>query len=234
MKRIYGITFIAALAVAPLALEAQTPGAQHEHAARGGHAFGMIIGQRAQLGLTDDQVARIEAIGQRLQVQNAPLLEQLRAAGMQGHAGGERPRMTPEQREEMRQRHQSMTPEQREQMRARMQEQRQRGQQMTPEQREQMRARMQQMTPEQREQMRAQMRERGAQAPGARGQRGGPAARQVPEELRATMEQIRANREAAHQEAMAVLTPEQQARLRELAPQRRGAGERMNRRPAAR
>jgi Spy/CpxP family protein refolding chaperone len=111
-------------------------------------------------------------------------------------------------------------PEQREQMRQRMQN-------MTPEQREQMRQRMQNMTPEQREQMRAQ---HGA----VRGWQGPRGAGQLPEELRPVMEQIRSNWAAARQEAEQVLTTEQRTRLRELAPQRRGGGERPNPRPADR
>jgi Spy/CpxP family protein refolding chaperone len=124
---------------------------------------------------------------------------------------------------------QNMTPEQRDSMRARMQ----RGQQnMTPEQRQQMRERMQNMTPEQRAAMRSQMQDRQA---GARGERGARGARQVPAELRPVMEQIRANQQAAMQEAQSVLTPEQRTRFRELAQQRRGQmGERMNRRPIGR
>ncbi len=234
MKRIFGMTLVAALAIAPVALEAQaTPGAQQERGVRGGHAFSMIIGQRAALNLTDDQVARLEAIGLRLRAQNAPLLEQMRASGAwqgrPGARGGERPQLTPEQREQMRQRMQNLTPEQREQMRAQRGERGARGArgEAAPEQREQMRQRMQNLTPEQREQMRAQMQQRRGEA----GVRGG---RQVPEELRPVMEQLRANSLAARQEAQAVLTPEQQTRLRELAQQRRGAGERPNRRPAAR
>jgi Spy/CpxP family protein refolding chaperone len=82
---------------------------------------------------------------------------------------------------------------------------------------------MQKMTPEQHEAMRSQMQERRV------------GARNVPEALRPVMEQVRANQRAAMQEAYAVLTPEQQARMRELTQQRRGQmGERMNRRPAGR
>ncbi|MBA2670388.1 MAG: hypothetical protein H0U67_08470 [Gemmatimonadetes bacterium] len=219
MKRIYGVTLLVALAAAPLALEAQTRGTA-DPAVRDGQPFAMILGQRAALGLTDAQVTRLQAIGQRLQEQNAPLLEQMRASGAAQGASSSG------QRQPMMQR---APAEQRDSMRARMQRDQQN---MTPEQRQQMRERMRNMTPEQRAAMRSQMQDRRA---GARGEGGSRGARQVPEELRPVMEQLRANQQAAMQEAQAVLTPEQQTRFRELAQQRRGQmGERMNRRPAGR
>jgi Spy/CpxP family protein refolding chaperone len=210
-----------------------------------------ILSHRAELGLTAQQEQQLTAIAERLRAQNQPLMEQLRASGAwqrgersgdarRGH--GARGNMTPEQRAQMHERMQSMTPEQRAQMHERMQgmtpEQRaqmhERMQDMTPEQRAQMHERMQNMTPEQREAMRGQMRERGAnvtpeqreqmrarmqerRAAGARGARGAG----VPEELRPVMEQMRANAQAAMQEARAVLTAEQQTRLQQLREQRR-------------
>ncbi len=193
MKGIYSIGLLAALAVAPIALEAQTPrapGAQQQAERRAdGAAPGVLLRHRSELGLTAEQVSRLEAIQQRLQQQNAPLIEQLRAAGVwqerraPGEArSGEPGRMTPEQREQMRQRMQSMTPEQREAMRRQMQERRQGG------------------------------------------EAGRRAERQIPAELQPVAEQIRENRRTAVQEARAVLTAEQQTRLRELVQQRRGPG----------
>jgi Spy/CpxP family protein refolding chaperone len=147
--------------------------------------------------------------------------------------------MTPEQRAQMREQMQAMTPEQRAQMQERMQnmtpeqraEMHERMQSMTPEQRAAMRGQMRQrgadVTPEQREQMRARMQERRAAGErGARVERGERGAR-VPEEVRPLMEQMRANSQAAMQEARAVLTAEQLARLQQLREQRRpAAGER--------
>jgi Spy/CpxP family protein refolding chaperone len=208
MKRIYGLSLLAAFAAAPAALHAQTPAPQAQERAVHGHAFSGLLAQRAELGLTDDQVARIEAIGLRLQAQIAPLSAQIRASAGHAREGA--------QREQMRARMESMTPEQREQMRARM---------------EQRRDSVQNLTPEQRAGMRERMRDSGARGErGVRGQRGGMAARAVPEEMQVVMEQIRTHTQAARQEVMAVLTAEQQTRLRE----RHGAEERMNRRPAAR
>lgn len=197
MKRALGLTLLVALAGAPVALEAQTPGQRPDRPAHA-PAFGMLLGHRAELGLTAEQVTRLEAIAQRLREQNAPLVEQLRASGhFQDRAGarqGERMRnMTPEQRAEMRERMQAMTPEQRRAMR---------------------------------DQMRAQMQQRRAEGDSMRVRQ----RREVPEALRPTVEQIRQNARAAHQEAMAVLTPEQQSRLGELRQERRREmGERGNR-----
>jgi predicted transcriptional regulator len=95
---------------------------------------------------------------------------------------------------------------------------------LTPEQRQQRRQQFESMTPEQREALRQQMQERrrGAEeSASARGQR------RLPEELRPAVEQIRTNTRTAMEEARAVLTAEQQIRLREIVQQRRAsAGER--------
>jgi protein CpxP len=133
-----------ALAAAPLALAAQTPEAP---AHRGPHAgmmhrgpghgpgLGALLRNRAELELTAEQVARLEAIQRDLHARNEPLRQQM-AALMPEHARrmqrmepGERPRMTDEQRRQMReqrsermQQHRRMTDEQRQQMRARMEQ----------------------------------------------------------------------------------------------------------------
>jgi Spy/CpxP family protein refolding chaperone len=197
MNRILGAALFAAVAAAPAALEAQRPDARS--AERGLHMAAppaaRALALRAELGLTADQVNRLEAIQQRAQAQNAPLLERLRASGFEAQR-------------------QPMTPEQREAHRQKMQE-RQRA--TTPEQRQQMRERMQSMTPEQRGAHREQMRAERGQA-GMRGERG------VPQELRPVMQELRENHRAAAQEARAVLTPQQHDRLRELAAERRGEG----------
>jgi Spy/CpxP family protein refolding chaperone len=190
MKRIFGMAVLAAIAVAPMALEAQTPRTGQERATRtpGQAPLARVLQHRAELGLTADQVNRLESIQQRLQAQNAPLLEQLRASGAWPRSGTEareRRQLTPEQREQMRQRSQNLTEEEREALREQLRERR-------------------------------QQREPGRVAPGARGQR------QIPEELRPVVQQLRANTRAAIEEARAVLTTEQQAQLRELMQQRRG------------
>ncbi len=206
MKRIYSIALLAALAAAPVTLEAQNPRVPRtqEQAERrhDGASPQKLLQLRNELGLTAEQVSQLEGIRQRLQQQNTPLIEQLRASGAwqerraQGEARtGEQGRIAPEQREQARQRMENMTPEQREPMRQRMQN----------------------MTPEQREAMRRQMQERrqGAEA-------GRRTERQMPEELRPVMQQMQANTRSALQEARAVLTAEQQTRLSELVQQRRG------------
>ena len=136
MKRIYSMALLAALAAAPVTLEAQNPRVPRtqEQAERrhDGASPQKLLQLRNELGLTAEQVSRLEGIRQRLQQQNAPLIEQLRASGAwrerraQGEARtGEQGRIAPEQREQARQRMENMTPEQREAMRRQMQERRQ-------------------------------------------------------------------------------------------------------------
>jgi periplasmic protein CpxP/Spy len=120
MKRIRNIALALALVAAPQVLSAQDPAPAHPrgeraHGGRGqgarmGDPFARLLEQRQQLGLSSQQVAQIEAIRSRLQAQNRPLVEQLQAARRQaglperGEArGGERPRLTEEQRQAMRQ-----------------------------------------------------------------------------------------------------------------------------------
>jgi hypothetical protein len=213
MHLFYRAAVAAALLAVPAAVDAQAQPDQ-----RGPGSF--ILQHRAELNLSAEQVARLEAIQQRVRSQNEPLLAQLRAAGLaRGEPGQIRAHIegrTPEQRAAMRQRFDNMTPEQREQLRS---ERRQRLENMTPEQREQLRSerrqRLENMTPEQREQLRGERRQR----PGAQGARAG---RQVPEELRPVLEQLRAHNQAAMQEVRSVLTAEQQTRLRALMGERRG------------
>jgi len=199
---------------------------------------------RQELQLTPQQVTQLEAISARLEAQNRPLMEQMRAAGAHQREaragavrGGERmrqmrgqmQRMTPEQRAEMQGRMRQMTPEQRAEMHERMRR-------MTPEQRaemhaerhgerpagargergQQMREQMQGMTPEQRAEMQGRMR-------GERPARTAAAPRSaLPEELRPVAAQVRQNRAAAMQEARGVLTPEQRERAQQLMRERGG------------
>jgi Spy/CpxP family protein refolding chaperone len=229
MKKVYGFVLIGAMAAAFLAVPADAH-AQEETVRRGHAPVAGLLQHRAEIGLTAEQVQRLEAIGQDLRARNAPLLEQLRASGalQRGERGarGARGAMTPGQRAEMRQRMEAMTPEQRAEMREKMRQRRAGGERpaaerrgMTAEQRAEMRQRMEAMTPEQRAEMRAQMAQRRGAAGQARGTR-------VPEELRPVMQQLQANTRAAMEQARAVLTPEQQARVAELRAERRGAGER--------
>lgn len=62
--------------------------------------FALLLENRAQLGLTNDQVRRLEAIRNRLQEQNRPLREQLRAATerLRAERRAEFERLAPEQR----------------------------------------------------------------------------------------------------------------------------------------
>jgi hypothetical protein len=131
MNRNSFVPFLAvALAVTPAAVLAQAaPHGAQAHPEGSARAYGQtglihaLTRMQAELGLTTDQVARLEAIAHGLHERNAPLLAQLRASDawpqreqMRQRMGG----MTPEQREQMRQRMGGMTPEQREQMRQRM------------------------------------------------------------------------------------------------------------------
>jgi hypothetical protein len=194
MHPFYRAAVGAVLLAVPAAVDAQAQPDQ-----RGPGSF--ILQHRAELNLSAEQVARLEAIQQRVRSQNEPLLAQLRAAGLaRGEPGQIRAHIegrTPEQRAAMRQRFENMTPEQREQLRS------------------ERRQRLENMTPEQREQLRGERRQR----PGAQGARAG---RQVPEELRPVLEQLRAHNQAAMQEVRSVLTAEQQTRLRALMGERRG------------
>ncbi|HEX6133895.1 MAG TPA: hypothetical protein VFZ24_08025 [Longimicrobiales bacterium] len=199
-----GLAVVAAVLV-PAGADAQTPRGDRAPGPRFGAPVERLIEQREALGLTDQQVTQLRRIEAELQQKNAPLLAQLEQAREQLRA--ERPQFTEEQRQQMRARREEM----RDTLRQR--------QQMTAEERQQMRERMQQMTPEQREQMRARMQAR-RDSLGRSGMPDRPGAG-MPEELRATMEQLRTNNHAAMQQVQGVLTPEQQQKMRELRPERR-------------
>jgi hypothetical protein len=88
--RTYAIAL--AMAGAPVLLAAQqTPPqgraegrggwGQHEGARQGGHQA--LLRYRQQLGLSDAQVSRLQSIHQRLQSQNAPIVERIEAARRQ-------------------------------------------------------------------------------------------------------------------------------------------------------
>jgi hypothetical protein len=104
MRRFVLPMMVLSLAIAPAALEAQQQGAargmqgaraQMAHGGMGMRAGGAmnpaarILAQREALGLTSDQVRQLEAVQTRLEAQNQPLAEQMRAAAVE--RGGERP-----------------------------------------------------------------------------------------------------------------------------------------------
>lgn len=167
--------------LAPVALAAQEP------APRGGAAQPMspltrILEHRAELGLSAEQVTRLEAIEQRLQERIAPLQEQMREArgemparGMRGARGarGERgQRRAPR----------PMSPEQRAAARERMEETRERMDEMRPAMEELRESRQEAMeeirevlTEDQQERVRQLMRDgrAGPRRPGGMERRGG-------------------------------------------------------------
>jgi Spy/CpxP family protein refolding chaperone len=232
MRRAFIPVLALTLIAAPLALEAQTPGAQRGPFGAGIRAPGpvavnpaaanpaaRVLEHREALGLSPGQVGQLQQLQAQIEQRNRPLIDQVRTA---------RPLAD---RDQIRQRAAQMTPAQRAQMRAQMEARRDRMQNATPEQRAQhrteMEARREQMrnaTPEQREQMRAQMRE-GMQA--RRGAGGTAATRQpTPEQrermeaLRPVMQQLRESLQQARRDVLAVLTTEQHAKLRELQARR--------------
>ncbi len=107
------------LAAAPLPALAQVPGQRLPM--RGAEMrqpelrpFALLLENRAQLGLTSEQVRRLETIRNRLEEQNRPLREQLRTA---------RQRLMEQRRAEM----QKLTPEQRRERMRQMRQQREPG-----------------------------------------------------------------------------------------------------------
>ena len=102
MRLIGSIALAACLAAATGTLEAQQTGAPHPGRRM---PFERLLERRAELGLSAEQVSRLEGIRDRLQAQNQPLIQQIQAARREaglpergGARGGERPRLTDEQR----------------------------------------------------------------------------------------------------------------------------------------
>lgn len=163
-----GLLLAGALIAAP-ALQAQTPEAQpmRGHA---GPGLAAMLRSHAELGLTAEQVARLEAIEAELRARNAPMREQLQALRPEGmrerhrerHERGARPQVTEEQRREMRARMEQARPLM-EQMRANMQAAMERARAvLTEEQRARLETRM-------REHRREHRREGGHGMPGRHG-----------------------------------------------------------------
>jgi Spy/CpxP family protein refolding chaperone len=166
MRAWWGMALLAALAVvpAPLPVEAQTT--QRDAVPRAASPaqakpFGLMMQNREQLGLTDQQIARLEGIAQRLEQQNGPLLQRLREAGIP---------VRPERRDGVRE----MTPEQRRELRERLEAHRPTLMQMRQNTHAAMEEARVVLTPEQQERMREIMRQRdghGGQHNDSRGQR---------------------------------------------------------------
>jgi Spy/CpxP family protein refolding chaperone len=165
MRGILGLTLLAMLAAAPapVVAQGQTPPPQRETGPRmggpqEGRPFGLLMENREQLGLTNQQIARLEQIAQRLEQQNGPLLQQLRDAGIP---------VRPERRDGVR----DMTPEQRRALRDRLEAHRPTLMQMRQNTHTAMEEARGVLTPEQQERMRDLMRKRAEQT---RGRHGGP------------------------------------------------------------
>lgn len=218
-RRILSTVGLMALAtMLPAAAEAQATG--HEPEPRRHAPAERVIGLREELGLTDAQVEQLRSIREQLREQNAPLVAQLAAAREKLHA--QRAAPTPEQREQMQQR--------REEMQQRHEQLRERGSAM----RDTMRARAAEMTPEQRAEARRSMRERMHERRNAgdvRRRSARESGRVLPPGMDSVVEQMRTNRQNAMQQVRAVLTEEQQDRLRSMnpAPHRSGAPSRARR-----
>lgn len=220
MRRLMIPVIALSIAAVPAVLEAQQPrGQRGERPAHAG-AIGMrgpaamnpaarVLEHREALGLSLDQVRRLQQIEEQVRQRNEPLLQQLQAARPAG-AGIDRAQM----RQRMEQRRGQVTPEQRAQLRQRME---QRREQVTPEQREQARQQMEQrrqerlaqLTPEQRAQMEARRQEMQARMEQFRNA--------TPEQRAQLREQARA--EMAERRAQ--VTPEQRAQMRQQMEQRR-------------
>ncbi|MBB4639339.1 hypothetical protein [Longimicrobium terrae] len=171
MKSLVRFAFVALAAAAAVPAAAQTPAAPPaarrpmEQRAQPRRPLDRLLERRAEIGLTDAQVSRLQEIGRGLETRNAPLRERLSA---------ERQRWAAERRTQL----QNMPEEQRRQEMRRMRRDPQVPSTMQPlvrEMRENIAGAMRDanavLTPEQRQQVRRVLREdrRG----GMRGRRGG-------------------------------------------------------------
>ncbi len=97
--KLAGLVLAAAL-LAPAALAAQgQPGQGPGRGMRMRSAAAIAIEHKADLGLSDDIVAKLEAVDKQVQDKNAPIMKQMQDA----RAGVDFQSMTDEQRQEMRQ-----------------------------------------------------------------------------------------------------------------------------------
>jgi hypothetical protein len=168
MRHVWGLALVAALMIlpAPALVDAQTPPAHREAGQRMGGApdgkpFGLLMENRVQLGLTDQQMGRLQQIAQRLEQQNAPLLQQLRDAGIP---------VRPERRDGVR----DMTPEQRRALRDRLEAHRPTLMQLRKNAHTAMQEARNVLTAEQQERLRVVMRQRDAEAQARGDYRGDP------------------------------------------------------------
>jgi hypothetical protein len=99
MKRIFGFALMGLMAAAPPVVEAQRAPQGQERAMRtpGQMPLARMMERQAELGLTAEQVARLESIQSRLQQQNAPLVAQVREARMGAERGERGARQVPEE-----------------------------------------------------------------------------------------------------------------------------------------
>jgi hypothetical protein len=195
MRNAHRMILAAALISAPLSLDAQRPAGDAQHGR--GPGVAAILQHRAQLDLTADQVARLEAIERDLRARNEPLRQQMSAAFPEraARAGAEGPRMTDEQRRTMREqrarrgdhgaragaaRRPQLSDEQRQQMRGRMEQLRPVMEQMRGNTRQAMEQARAVLTDAQREQLRARMGEHRSRGGAERGWRGRPGAERAP------------------------------------------------------
>jgi Spy/CpxP family protein refolding chaperone len=167
MRNVFGLALVAALIAAPAPVLAQQPQpmplprAEMGPRAMQGPPLGFLLRNQAELGLTDEQITRLQQVAQRLEQQNQPLLEQLRAAGIP---------VRPERRQGVRE----MTPEQRRELRQRLEAHRPTLMQMRENAHTAMQEAREVLTPEQQQRMRELVQARGAELRGQRqGSRGG-------------------------------------------------------------
>jgi hypothetical protein len=113
MTVLAGLAVMAAPVLAQTGQDRERPGLDRRGMRGGGPAANvrvpgaMLLERRAELGLTAEQVRQIEAIQARVQAENAPRLEQLRAEfgerqASERPARGARQAMTAEERQAMR------------------------------------------------------------------------------------------------------------------------------------
>jgi DNA repair exonuclease SbcCD ATPase subunit len=168
MRRMHGIILALSLVALPGALAAQTPDtarSQAEARRERLDPIGRLLAHREELGLTADQVKRLEEIQADLRERNRPLLERVEAA--RAEWAERRQELRAESREEFRaQRRQRV-----EEARKRMEELRPTLEQLRENQREALEEAEEVLTDEQkarlkelREQWRAELRERGRAA----------------------------------------------------------------------
>jgi hypothetical protein len=100
MRTLIRVSLLPLLLTVPISVQAQQRPAESERAteARDGQqrqaqhtGLGMLLRHRTELGLTDVQISRLEAIAKELEGRNRPLLRQLREAGIPVHGNGHVP-----------------------------------------------------------------------------------------------------------------------------------------------